>query len=106
MSGKAKWQSPWPIPSYSGVLTTAGGLVFTGAMTGEFVAFDARSGKKLWQFQTGSGIIGQPITWERSGRQYVTIASGIGGVYPLFSGDERLAAIPTGGSLWTFALQQ
>ena len=38
------------------------------------------------------------ITWERDGKQYVTIASGIGGVYPLFSGDERLTAVPTGGS--------
>jgi alcohol dehydrogenase (cytochrome c) len=104
LTGKAKWEQPWDIPSFSGVLATAGKLVFTGTMTGEFMAFDSETGKKLWQFQTGSGIIAQPITWEMNGKQYITTASGIGGVYTLFSGDERLAAIPTGGSLWTFAL--
>jgi alcohol dehydrogenase (cytochrome c) len=97
---------PFEIPNFAGVMTTAGGLVFTGAMTGEFMAFDANDGKKLWQFQTGSGIISSPIAWERDGKQYITVASGIGGVYVLFSGDERLASIPTGGSLWTFALKQ
>jgi alcohol dehydrogenase (cytochrome c) len=104
LTGQRKWEMPWTgVPSFSGTMTTAGGLVFTGAMTGEFMAVDASSGKKLWQFQTGSGIIGQPVTWERNGIQYVTIASGAGGVYFL-SGDERLANIPGGGSVWTFAL--
>ena len=42
--------------------------------------------------------------WERDGKQYVTVASGIGGVFAIFSGDERLQNIPPGGSLWTFAL--
>jgi alcohol dehydrogenase (cytochrome c) len=103
-TGKTKWEMPWPnSPSFSGTMTTAGGLVFTGAMTGEFMALDAKNGKKLWQFQTGSGIIGQPVTWERNGTQYVTVVSGSGGVYYL-SGDERLANIPGGGSVWTFAL--
>ena len=55
--------------------------------------------RKLWQFQTGSGIEGQPVTWEQDGVQYVAIASGYGGVYSLFSGDTRLAAVPAGGSL-------
>lgn len=104
MTGQAKWEIPTEIPSFSSVLTTAGGLVFSGDMTGMFSAYDAESGEKLWGFQTGSGIIGQPVTWEKDGKQYVTIASGIGGVYPAFSGDERLAAVPTGGSLTTFAL--
>ena len=74
---------PWPgQPSMAGTLSTAGGLVFTGAATGEFMAFDANAGKKLWQFQTSSGIIGLPVTWEHDGKQYVTITSGVGGVYP------------------------
>ena len=106
MTGKAKWEMPWEeMPSLSGTLTTAGGLVFTGAMSGEFMALDADSGKKLWQFQTGSGIIGQPVTWEHKGRQYVTVVSGVGGVYALI-GDERLAKVPAGGSVWTFALMK
>ena len=72
--------------------------------TGKFYAFDAKTGEELWSFQTSSGINAEPITWERDGRQYVTVASGIGTVYRFFTGDERLQTIPVGGSLWTFAL--
>jgi alcohol dehydrogenase (cytochrome c) len=104
MTGKAKWRVPRAVPSYSGVLTTAGKLVFSGAMTGEFTAYDAETGAKLWEFQTQSGIIGQPVTWERDGKQYVTVASGIGGVYHIHGGDARLRNVPTGGAVWTFAL--
>ncbi|MDA9432366.1 methanol/ethanol family PQQ-dependent dehydrogenase [Bradyrhizobium sp. CCBAU 51627] len=106
MTGKAKWEAASDIPRFSGVLSTAGGVVFTGALTGEFEAFDADSGKKLWQFQTGSGIEGQPVTWQQDGVQYVAVTSGYGGVYSLFSGDERLAKVPPGGSLWVFAVKQ
>ena len=103
-TGEVKWEQRSDIPRNAGVLSTAGGLVFTGAQTGEFEAFDAESGDKLWEFQTGSGIVGQPITWERDGRQYVTVVNGGGAVYVLFAGDERLAAVPPGGNVWTFAL--
>jgi len=106
MTGKAKWEAPSDIPRFSGVLSTAGGVVFSGALTGEFEAFDADTGKKLWQFQTGSGIEGQPVTWQQDGVQYVAVTSGYGGVYSLFSGDERLAKVPPGGSLWVFAVKQ
>ena len=106
MTGKAKWQTPWPsIPSMAGTLSTAGDLVFTGAATGEFIAFDAQNGKKLWQFQTGSGIIGLPVAWEHKGKQYISVVSGAGGVWALL-GDARFAAVPAGGSIWTFALQK
>ncbi len=104
LTGKAKWENPSDIPRFSGVLSTAGGVVFSGQLTGEFEAFDADTGKKLWQFQTGSGIEGQPVTWEQDGVQYVAVATGIGGVYSLYSGDPRIASIPAGGSLWVFAL--
>ncbi len=106
MTGKAKWEMPWEeMPSLSGTLVTAGGLVFTGAMSGAFMALDADTGKKLWQFQTGSGIVGQPVTWQHKGQQYVSVVSGVGGVYALI-GDERLAKVPAGGSVWTFALMK
>ena len=105
MTGKAKWQMPWPgQSSMAGTLSTAGGLVFTGAATGEVMAVDADTGKVLWQFQTGSGIIGLPVTWEQGGKQYVSIASGAGGVWALL-GDERMAQVPAGGSVWTFAIR-
>jgi alcohol dehydrogenase (cytochrome c) len=104
LTGKAKWEAKTDIPRFSGVLSTAGGVVFAGKLTGEFEAFDADNGTKLWQFKTGSGIEGQPVTWEQDGVQYIAVSSGIGGVYDLFSGDERLSAVPAGGSLWVFAL--
>jgi alcohol dehydrogenase (cytochrome c) len=104
LTGTAKWENPSELPRYSGVLSTAGGLVFSGQMTGEFEAFDSDTGKKLWQFQTGSSIEGQPITWQEDGVQYVAVTSGGFGGYALFTGDARLASVPAGGSLWVFAL--
>jgi hypothetical protein len=53
LTGMAKWEAPSDIPRFSGVLSTGGGVVFSGQLTGEFEAFDADTGKKLWQFQTG-----------------------------------------------------
>lgn len=106
MTGDVKWKDPVDIPRLGGVLTTAGGLVFTGTQTGEFQALDAETGEHLWSYQTGSGIVGQPITWEMDGKQYVTILNGGGAVYVLFAGDERLANVPAGGNVWTFALME
>ena len=104
LTGKSKWEVPYKSPNYSSTMVTASNLVFTGVMTGEFQALDADTGKILWSFQTPSGIVGQPVTWERSGKQYVTVMSGIGGAYAQRSGDPNLANLPTGVSLWTFAL--
>ena len=104
MTGKSKWEVPYKSPNYSSTMTTASDIVFTGVMTGEFEARDAVTGKLLWSFQTPSGIVGQPVTWERNGKQYVTVLSGIGGVYALRSGDPNLANVPAGASLWTFGL--
>ena len=105
MTGKDKWSVPWPgQPSMAGTLVTAGGLVFTGAATGEVMAFDTDTGAKMWEFQAGSGIIGLPVTWEHQGKQYVSIVSGGGGVWALL-GDERASQVPAGGTLWTFALK-
>jgi alcohol dehydrogenase (cytochrome c) len=106
LTGKAKWEATSELPRFSGVLATKGGVVFAGQLTGLFEAFDADTGKQLWHFQTGSGIEGQPVTWKQDGVQYVAVSSGIGGVYSLYSGDERLKSIPAGGSLWVFALQK
>lgn len=104
LTGKSKWETPYRSPNYSSTMVTGGNLVFTGVMTGEFQALDSDTGKILWSFQTPSGIIGQPVTWERNGKQYVTVMSGLGGVYAQRGGDPNLQNLPTGVSLWTFAL--
>jgi alcohol dehydrogenase (cytochrome c) len=105
VAGKSVWRVATKAPYWSGVLSTAGGLVFTGSQTGEFMAFDAKSGKKLWSFQTGSGITGLPITWERNGKQYITVLSGSATVYAALAGDPEVVNVPAGGSVWTFALR-
>ena len=104
LTAKHRWRTPiMDIPHYSAILATAGGLLFTGKETGEFIAIDIDTGKTVWQFQTGSGINAQPITFTVQGRQYVAIQSGIGGVNVLRMGD-ALRNVPRGGSVWAFAL--
>jgi glucose dehydrogenase len=78
--GKSVWSIKEDLPVWSGTLVTAGDVAFYGTMDGWFKAVDARSGQLLWQFKTGSGIIGQPTTYRGpDGRQYVAILSGVGG---------------------------
>src|SRR5215831_18520083 len=106
LTGKQKWRTPvGEIPNYSAMLATAGGLLFTGKQTGEFIAVDMDTGKILWEFRTSSGINAQPITWTRQGRQYVSIQSGFGGVNAARQA-ALLTNIPRGGSVWTFALME
>ena len=102
LTGEKKWEVPLTdFPGSAGMLATAGGLVFTGRLTGEFVALDKTTGETLWQFKTGSSINSTAITYTHKGRQYVTIASGRGGILSSrYTGDK----VPTGGSVWTFAL--
>ena len=78
-TGKVVWQIDLPGPAitnYSGVLSTAGGLVFFGESSGGFAAADARTGKSLWRFEANHPIKASPMTYAIDGRQYVAIASG------------------------------
>jgi len=102
LTGEKKWEVPLTdFPSSAGMLATGGGLVFTGKLSGELVALDDATGKTLWQFKTGSSINSTAITYTHKGRQYVTIASGLGGgLARRFAADK----MPTGGAVWTFAL--
>jgi PQQ-dependent dehydrogenase (methanol/ethanol family) len=80
VAGKIVWQIPDQFPVWSGALATAGDIVFYGTLDGWFRAVDAKNGKQLWQFKTGSGIIGQPISYRGpDGKQYIAILSGVGG---------------------------
>jgi PQQ-dependent dehydrogenase (methanol/ethanol family) len=77
---RAVWEIKEDLPVWSPAVATAGGLVFYGTMDGWFKAVDARSGKLLWRFKTGSGIIGQPISYRGpDGRQYIAVVAGVGG---------------------------
>jgi PQQ-dependent dehydrogenase (methanol/ethanol family) len=77
---KAAWRIQEDLPVWSGALATAGDVVFYGTMDGWFKAVDARSGKPLWKFKTGSGIIGQPVAYSGpDGREYIAVLSGVGG---------------------------
>jgi alcohol dehydrogenase (cytochrome c) len=106
LTGKQHWRVPLTdLQIWSAMLATGGNLLFTGKETGEFIALDAENGKQLWQFQTGSGINAMPVTYTYKGRQYVTVLSGIGGLYWNIN-REKLKNIPPGGSVWTFALME
>ncbi|MGD0907118.1 MAG: PQQ-dependent dehydrogenase, methanol/ethanol family [Candidatus Acidiferrales bacterium] len=106
LTGVPRWRAPlMDNPQFSAILATGGGVLFTGKETGEFIAMDADTGAVLWQFQTGSGINAQPITYTHNGEQYVTILSGIGGLYWNAS-REMVKNVPQGGSAWTFAVMK
>lgn len=106
MTGKIVWEYKNKAPLWGGVLTTAGNLVFTGTPEGFLKAFDAKTGKELWKFNTGSGVVGSPVTWEQDGEQYVAVMSGWGGAVPLWGGEvaKSVGHINQGGSLWVFKL--
>ncbi|PSL10922.1 alcohol dehydrogenase (cytochrome c) [Marinobacterium halophilum] len=105
-NGKEVWRYENYAPLWGGVLATKGNLVFTGNPEGYLMAFDAKSGEMLYKFNTGSGIVGSPITWDMDGEQYVSVVSGWGGAVPLWGGEvaKRVKHLNQGGSVWTFKL--
>jgi alcohol dehydrogenase (cytochrome c) len=108
VSGKIKWIYKNQSPLWGGVLTTAGGLVFTGTPEGKFLAFDDETGEILYKFNVGSGIVGSPVTWEQDGEQYVAIVSGWGGAVPLWGGEvaKQVKEINQGGTVHVFKLHK
>lgn len=76
--GSVRWRYRSPRPMVAAVTATAGGLVFTGEQTGDFVAFDAVTGRELYRFYTGGGLFGGIATYAVDGRQFVVATSGGG----------------------------
>ncbi len=77
VTGERKWEFRYPSTSSSGVLSTASGLVFNADGDGNILAFDSRTGKNLWHYQTGSGIRATAgTTYMLDGRQYLLVPSG------------------------------
>ena len=113
-TGRQVWMHPYPkSPNWGAMLTTAGGLVFTGGTADKKIhAFDAASGKLLWEFTTGSGITAPPTTFVVDGKQYLAVHSGWGGdPRGMQAGLNRAVPgefppVPEGGEVWVFALGQ
>ena len=76
VTGKRAWSFPYKYILLASMLTTAGDLVFTGTPEGEFFALDARSGAKVWSYQTGAGHRGSAVTYGVNGRQYIATPTG------------------------------
>ena len=77
---KKAWSISEKFPVWSGALVTAGDVAFYGTMDGFFKAVDARTGKKLWEFKTESGVISQPVSYQGpDGKQYIAVLDGVGG---------------------------
>ncbi len=108
VSGKIVWENKNYAPLWGGVLATAGGLVFYGTPEGFLKAVDAKTGKELWSFQTGTGVVAPPISWEEGGEQYIGVVAGWGGAVPLWGGDvaKRVNYLEQGGSVWVFKLHK
>ena len=105
-TGKIVWENKNSAPLWGGVMATAGDLVFYGTPEGYLKAVDAKSGKDLWKFQTGSGVVAPPITWQDGDTQYVAVVSGWGGAVPLWGGEvaKKVNFLEQGGSVWVFKL--
>ncbi|MFC3215882.1 c-type cytochrome [Novosphingobium panipatense] len=81
---KARWRLPMPTHGNGGIMATGGNLVFQGRPDGGFSAYDAGTGKRLWNFDARAGVVAPPITYRANGRQYVTVIAGIGTSVGLF----------------------
>jgi alcohol dehydrogenase (cytochrome c) len=105
-TGKSKWEVATRSPMVAGVLTSGGGLVFTGDAEGFFTAYDADDGKILWNFQCGSGHHASPVTYTLEGRQYIAVCVGWGGWVAGFAGDGApwLRNARRGNTVFVFAL--
>lgn len=104
VNGRRVWTIRERLFPYSGMLATAGDLVFYGTVDGWFRAVDARDGRILWQRKLGSGLIAPPMTYRGpDGRQYVAILSGVGGAAAVLADEPGYP--PRGGMLYVFALR-
>jgi alcohol dehydrogenase (cytochrome c) len=112
-TGKRVWTHTFPKSTNWGpMLATGGGLVFSGGTQDRlFRAFDATTGKPLWEFPTNSGIVGQPSSFAVDGKQYIAVQSGWGIDAKTMQGRlSRIAPgdypeVPEGGAVWVFAVK-
>jgi PQQ-dependent dehydrogenase (methanol/ethanol family) len=103
-TGKIVWSDKEQFSVWSGALATAGNVVFYGTLEGYLKAVDAKTGKELYKFKTPSGIIGNVMTYEHGGKQYVAVLSGVGGWAGIGLAAGLLA--PEGANEWHAAVDQ
>jgi alcohol dehydrogenase (cytochrome c) len=105
-TGKATKKVPLEYPNYSGLVVTAGSLVFTGHTDGDFSAYDAETLEELWRINLGVEFQAPPMTFAVKGKQYVAILGGGGGFNPgpINFGRTELATMERAYMLWVFAL--
>jgi quinohemoprotein ethanol dehydrogenase len=89
---KAAWTIERPGPWNGGTVATAGNLVLEGTASGNFEAYRADTGQKLWSFPAQTGVMAGPVTYEVGGEQYVAVLAGWGGVFPLAAGEVSFAS--------------
>ena len=89
-TGKIQWEVKTEQPMVGGVMATAGGLLFAGEGNGNFNAYEAKTGKQLWQYKSQYGVNAPPITYKLHGTQYIAVASGGSGIFQYTMGDEVL----------------
>jgi alcohol dehydrogenase (cytochrome c) len=108
LTGKKSWTFESKYPLLASLLSTGGDLVFTGNPEGDFFALDAKTGKKLWSFPTGSGHRGSPITYAVEGKQYVATPSGWGGLAAraLAAYWPETAGLTSGATIFAFTLPE
>jgi alcohol dehydrogenase (cytochrome c) len=106
ITGKLKWSVDYPLPGLGSVLTTGGNLVFNGDPKGMIFAYDAETGKKVWEFNAGSGLRGGIVSYAVNGKQYIVAATGLGSHAPGFmaSAWPEITGLPGGAALIAFTL--
>ena len=98
---KEVWRHEHVSPWNGGTLSTAGNLVFQGTADGRFVAYNAKTGDKLWETPTGTGVVAGAATYLVDGKQYVSVAVGWGGVYGIA---QRATDRQGPGTVYTYVL--
>ena len=110
VSGKRQWEFPYRYVLLASVLATGGDLIFSGDPEGHFFALHARTGEKLWSFQTGSGQRGSAVSYEVAGRQYIATPSGWGSIagpmLSLFPDFSERTSPRSGSTIFAFALPE
>lgn len=106
VAGREAWRAEHAGPWNAGLLSTGGNLVFQGTAAGEFLAFRATDGERLWSFPAQTGVIAAPMTFMVDGRQYVSVVVGWGGVFPLVAGElaKKSGEVENRSRVLTFAL--